>query len=314
MPNYASGAKKKKKPKEVPTQGSGGGGKSGKTPVDAGQMAKFLAKKKANKAADKAAMPKQKKKSAKEVLAEYNAREAERRRKDNEEKERLAKAAAEKAREAALAAARRRAALEKTVDQLSAEEDGPQTIAQCVARTLGIQGAALKPKEILRRAAEQMAEVALDESLPPKAQLMQLVAVLVERRAAKRAAEAARLSASKAAVRAKQEEQAAAGVERSRQVRGGRPGPGWWLTGRLLTWRRVLCLRRRVLTRCDAPPPGRPVCSGRSQPLRRRRGRRSGRQPRDGRRIRAAAEGAEATTTQSWRWRRQRRRETARRS
>ena len=106
---------------------------------------------------------------------------------------------------------------ERAVESLSLDDD-PQAIAQCVARTLGIQGAGLKPKDILAKAVEKMPDVPLAEGLP-KEQLMQLVGVLVERRAAKRAGEAERAAAAKATAKAEQDEQRAAAEERARATR-----------------------------------------------------------------------------------------------
>ena len=80
-------------------------------------------------------------------------------------------------------------------------DDDPQTIAQCVARTLGFSGASLKPKDILAKAVEKMPEVPLTDGLP-KEQLMMLVAELVQRRATKRASEAEKVATAKAAAMA----------------------------------------------------------------------------------------------------------------
>jgi hypothetical protein len=211
MPNYANGAKKKK-PKPKPDAASASDNQKPKGPVDPADMAALLAAKKAAKAA--AGAKKEPKKTASQKLAEYQASEAERRRKEKEARDKIAKKAAERVREAELAATKRRLEKERAVESLSLDDD-PQAIAQCVARTLGIQGAGVKPKDILAKAVEKMPDVPLAEGLP-KEQLMQLVGVLVERRAAKRAGEAERAAAAKATAKAEQDEQRAAAEERAR--------------------------------------------------------------------------------------------------
>jgi putative protein kinase ArgK-like GTPase of G3E family len=168
MPNYASGAKKKK---EVVVAA----GSDKKKP-------KVELKKKPK-------VEKGPKKPAAQVLAEYQASERDRMRKDREAREAIVAKAAERKREADLAELKRRAQAEKTVEQLDAKEDGPQTIADCVARTLGLPPGLL-PKQVLAQVYEKMPGVALDQAQLPKAQLLQLVDVLVVRRAAKRTSEA----------------------------------------------------------------------------------------------------------------------------
>lgn len=213
MPNYANGAKKKK-PK--PPKDDGGASKQQqqqkqKGPVDPADMAALIAAKTARK---NAAGEKAPKKTAAQKLAEYQASEADRRRKEKEAREKIAQRAAERAKQAELAATKRRLEKERSVESLTVDDD-PQTIAQCVARTLGFSGASLKPKDILAKAVEKMPEVPLTDGLP-KEQLMMLVAELVQRRVTKRASEAEKVAAAKAAAKAEKEEQRAAAEQRAK--------------------------------------------------------------------------------------------------
>ena len=194
MPNYANGAKKKKNAKSAARDGAAGKQQpKPKGPVDPADMAALIAAKTARKNAAGATAPK---KTAAQKLAEYQASEAVRRRKEKEAREMFAQRAADRAKQAELAATKRRLEQERTVESLTIDDD-PQTIAQCVARTLGFAGASLKPKEILARAAEKMPHVPLADGLP-KEQLMSLVGELVQRRATKRANEAEKAAAAKA--------------------------------------------------------------------------------------------------------------------
>ena len=223
MPNMASGAKKKKLggpvDKRAEAQRAAAAEARSQGPIDPADMQAVLAAKKAAKQAG-GAKEKEQKKTAKEKLKEYQAAEGERRRKEKAERDKIAAKAAERAKEADLAAARRRLKSERTVEMLQPTDD-PQAVAQCVARTLGIQGASLKPKEVLALTVEKMPEVALADGLP-KEQLLQLAAALVERRAVKRAAESEKLAAEKGAAASAQqaaaEEAARAKAERAEEL------------------------------------------------------------------------------------------------
>ncbi len=212
MPNYANGAKKKKNVKSSGADEAAGKQQlaTPKGPVDPADMAALIAAKTARK---NAAGAKAQKKTAAQKLAEYQASEAERRRKEKEGREKIAQRAAERAKQAELAAAKRRLEQDRTVESLTIDDD-PQTIAQCVARTLGFASDSLKPKEILAKAVEKVPEVTLADGLP-KEQLMILVGELVRARAAKRANEAEKAAAAKAAVKAEQEERRAAAEKRA---------------------------------------------------------------------------------------------------
>jgi energy-coupling factor transporter ATP-binding protein EcfA2 len=202
MPNYANGAKKKKNVKNA--AGDEAPGKQQpkpKGPVDPADMAALIAAKTAKKNATGVKAPK---KTAAQKLAEYQASEAERRRKEKQAREKIAQRAADRAKQAELAATKRRLEQDRTVESLSIDDD-PQTIAQCVARTLGFAGASLKPKEILAKAVEKMPDVPLADGLP-KEQLMSLVGELVQRRTVKRANDAEKAAAAKAVAKAEQEE------------------------------------------------------------------------------------------------------------
>eukprot|EP01043_Picozoa_sp_COSAG02_P022169 COSAG02_NODE_1144_length_14244_cov_16.832096_11_plen_744_part_00 len=211
MPNYANGAKKKKNVKSSGADEAAGKQKATpKGPVDPADMAALIAAKTARK---NAAGAKVQKKTAAQKLAEYQASEAERRRKEKEAREKIAHRAAERAKQAELAAVKRRLEQDRTVESLTIDDD-PQTIAQCVARTLGFVGASMKPKEILAKAVEKMPEVSLADGLP-KEQLMILVGELVRRRDAKRANEAKKAAAAKAAAKAEQEKHRVAAQKRA---------------------------------------------------------------------------------------------------
>ena len=114
------------------------------------------------------------------------------------------------AREAELAATKKKleaeSRREKTVAQLT-EDDGPQTIATCVAKVMGLDGK-LKPKQVLDKVAELMPELKLADGLP-KAQLLQVAGVLAEK-AAQIAAAKAEKAAAKAAAKAAKDAEAAA--------------------------------------------------------------------------------------------------------
>ena len=131
MPNYASGAKKKKVKEVAPG--------SDKKTKDFGSKKKLVAVSASDVTADgPEATKKSTKKSAKQVLAEYQASEAERRRLEREAREAIVAKAAERRREAGesrwwksralrsltrtgfteFAEAKRRAQTQKTVEQV----------------------------------------------------------------------------------------------------------------------------------------------------------------------------------------------------
>jgi hypothetical protein len=122
----------------------------------------------------------------KTTKAEFAAIQAE-----NSKAEREKKAAArakleEKAKAAEVARIKALTAQATQVEELTSQ-DGPKVISNCVARTLGLPPNQL-PKQVLEQAVQLMPDVDLLPGLP-KAQLLQLAAVLVERRAVKRAAD-----------------------------------------------------------------------------------------------------------------------------
>jgi hypothetical protein len=148
--------------------------------------------------------------STQERKKEHDARM---RRKAQEEKAEREAATAERNRIAREAEVRKNKALleakkTKTVADLTSD-DGPQTIATCVARALGLEPT-LKPKQVVDQALDRVMGLTVDEAQLPKAQLLQIAAVLAEKARAAAADKAAKAAAKKAKVTAKAEEAAAA--------------------------------------------------------------------------------------------------------
>jgi hypothetical protein len=135
-------------------------------------------------------------KTRKTTPQEYAAIQNEKARLEKSKKEEERAKVEERARQAEVARGKALTSSAVQVEELT-PEDGPQTIASCVARTLGIPE--LKPKEVLAQAVQLMPEVSLDSKALPKAQLLQLVRVLIERRVVKRAADFEEQKAEKAA-------------------------------------------------------------------------------------------------------------------
>lgn len=119
---------------------------------------------------------------------------------------------AEKARQEAIvkkgqaaAAAKTLGSKEKTVADLSAD-DNPKLIAKVVGKALAIPKAeSLLPKDVLPLALKKMPDITIPDGTLPKDALLLIAAALAEVKAAKAAKEAAKRAAKKAEAQAKQD-------------------------------------------------------------------------------------------------------------